>query len=165
MKALDIAKEFIGQTEKPNNGGFYNTRLQAIMSAAGHKKGEAWCCYFAEACFCEPVKDTPKEHELRLLFSANCVQTLKNFEKAGYKISQTPVEGALVIFRRYVNGIPQTTGHAGLCELAHDDANFTSIEGNTNDDGGSEGELVLPKIRNTTKKRTGLNVEGFVIIE
>lgn len=165
MTAVDVAKLFIGEKEKPHNGGFYNPKLQEIMTKSGHHTGEAWCCYFAESCFCEAMKGTAKEKELRMLFSANCVQTMKNFIKAGYKTSITPVAGALVIYRRYVNGTPQNTGHAGICELAIDDERFMDIEGNTNRDGGAEGDSILPKNRSTQRLRNGLNVEVFIIIE
>lgn len=162
MNAIEVAREFIGQKEKPNNGGFYNPRLQKLMDKAKHKEGEAWCCYFAEAVFCEAYPE--REEELRELFSANCVQTAKNFEAAGYDVGLIPVEGALVIWQRFVNGRPTTSGHAGILEIAQNNTSFISIEGNTNEAGSREGELVLPKSRTTNRVATGLNVIAIIDI-
>lgn len=168
MKAIEIAKTFIGEKEKPGNGGFYNEKLQAIMTEAGHKRGEAWCCYFAEACFCESAKlagDIDRLKKLRYLFSANCVVTFNNFKDAGFKISKTPVVGALVIFRKIVEGKPTTSGHAGICSTLINSGSFTAIEGNTNRDGGREGDSVRDKMRFIRKVYNGLELMGFVILE
>lgn len=169
MKASEVAKTFVGEKEKPGNSGFYNQRLQELMTKAGHKTGEAWCCYFAEACFVEAAggDTTERGKLLRTLFSANCVQTWKNFVKAGFKTSMTPVVGALVIFQRRKNGVPTSQGHAAIVkEFSPATPNiFTSIEGNTNSTGSREGDSVQIKRRSMAISPNGLNPLGFVIIE
>ena len=172
MKAIEIARTFIGEKEKPNNGGFYNEELQSMMSAAGHKKGEAWCCYFAEAMF---VKANPElENMLRKFFSGSCVQSFRNFRdglktKQGilaspFLVSRTPIAGALVLWQRYKQGKPTGLGHAGIVTEVVTDMIFKTIEGNTNRDGAREGESVRPKTRSTAWVDNGLNVMGFILI-
>ena len=163
MNVIETALQYWGEKEKPGNAGFYNEKLQAIMTKAGHKKGEAWCAYFAEAVFCEAMPD--REEELRALFSASTVKTFENFRKANFIISKIPVMYSLVIWRRYVNGIAQWQGHAGIVCSVQDELNFKSIEGNTNSDGSREGDSIQIKNRSTAIKKTGLNIMGFVIIQ
>ena|SRR5688572_6160536 len=178
MTPTDIARQFIGEKEKPNNGGFYNPELQAMMTAAGHKKGESWCCYFAEAVFVKAYPD--KEKELRRFFSGSCVQTFRNFRdgvkvkdgKGGIKlitwphgISEKPLVNSLVLWQRYKDGNPTGLGHAGIVTEKVTETIFKDVEGNTNRDGSREGEVVFPKTRSTAWNENGLNVMGFVPIE
>ena len=173
MKIIDIAFPLIGEREKPNNGGFYNEELQAIMTAAGHRKGEAWCCYLMEALFIKAYPE--KESTLRLFFSGSCVQTFRQMRdgvktknglvKSPFEIKHEPVVGALVLWQKYKDGQPTGLGHAGLCTEATTAKIFRTIEGNTNRDGSREGTMILPKLRSTDWTQNGLNIMGFVIIE
>lgn len=165
MTALEYAKTFIGEKEKPNNGGFYNPKLQEIMTRAGHKYGEAWCAYFMEACFCEPIKGTTKEAELRILFSASAVSTYGAFKKNGYKISMIPTVGALVIYRKFKDGQGGWQGHAGIVSEVINEVQFRDIGGNTSAAGSREGTIVGENPRSTKFRSTGLNVMGFITIE
>ena len=172
MKAIDISRVFIGEKEKRGNAGFFNPKLQLIMTEAGHRAGEAWCCYFCEAVFCEAAQQAgheEREKELRKLFSANCVQTFRNFVKSGkYKVSKTPIAGALVIFQKMKQGLPTSSGHAAIVEdvaPGGDTTHFTTIEGNTNSSGSREGDSVQRKKRSTKPMINGLSVLGFVVIE
>lgn len=172
MKVIEIGLPFIGEKEKPNNGGFYNEELQKMMTEAGHRKGEAWCCYLMEALF---VKAYPeRESVFRLFFSGSCVQTFRNMRdgvktknglvKSPFTISQKPVVGALVLWQKYKDGQPTGLGHAALCYEATTETIFRTLEGNTNRDGSREGTMILPKVRSTAWQQNGLNVMGFVII-
>lgn len=164
MSVIEIAKKYIGQTEKPGNMGFNDAAFEKKMQAVGFQKKQAWCCYFAELGFKEAIPE--KAAELDKLFDASTVKTFKNFEAAGYEISQVPVPGALVIWQMYVNGKPQWTGHAGICvsvKLPHD---FASIEGNTNDKGGREGFIVAQHDHKVVRNiQNGHRPLGFVIIK
>jgi hypothetical protein len=163
MGVVETAKKYLGQTEKPNNQGFNDLEYETKMIAVGFQKGQAWCSYFAELVFKEAYPD--KFEELDKLFSASAVQTFKNFTDAKYKVSTTPVVGALVIWQYYENGKPGWTGHAGIVSKRLSDSSFQSIEGNTNDNGGREGYIVAEKTRSTGKKKNGLNVLGFITID
>lgn len=155
MKQIEIAKKYIGQKEKPGNDFDTDTPLGKILKDAGHKDGEAWCAYFAEAVFVET---------LRHLFSASTVTTFHNFKNAGYEISETPKIGALVIWQRYTGGKPTWQGHCGIVTCVNEDNSFFSIEGNTDKAGSRTGGSVQENPHTLARVRDGLNVLGFVKI-
>lgn len=161
MNVIEIAKSYIGETEKPNNAGFNDQLFQKKMEEVGFIKGQAWCSYFAELCFKEAnQKDWWK---LEALFNASAVKTFDNFKKAEYKISDKPFVGALVIWQQQKAGKPQWQGHAGIVVEASGDT-FKSVEGNTNDGGGREGYIVALKNRKVQKVTNGLQTLGFIKI-
>lgn len=164
MAVVDIARSFIGERETKGNKFEGDTEFERLIKEAGHLDGEAWCCLAAEVVF---KKALPHLHKtLDKLFSKNCMQTYRNFVKAGYKVSQEPVVGALVIWCKMVNGKETEKGHAGVCTKALDKIFFWSVEGNTNAAGGREGEVMAEKTtRSTRKVKNGLQVKGFIIIE
>lgn len=159
MSVVDIARKYIGQTEKPGNAGFSDAEFEIRMKAVGFQKGHAWCSYFAELCF----KEAYPEKELDKLFSASAVQTFKNFKDAGYPVDLIPEAGKLVIWQNMTQGIPQWSGHVGIVTVVMANC-FSTIEGNTNDSGGREGIEVAEKVRTLNRKHTGLNVLGFITI-
>lgn len=163
MTVQEIAKKYIGKTEKPGNMGFNDVEFEKKMKAVGFQPTHAWCCYFAELCFKEAFPE--KAAALDKLFSASTVQTFNNFKKAGYKISATPVPGALMIWQSYSKGKALITGHAGIC-IQGGGNSCRTVEGNTNDGGGREGYIVAEKTRivNTTATE-GLRLLGFIKIE
>jgi len=164
MTVIDVARKYIGQTEKPGNMGFNDAAFEKKMQAVGFQKKQAWCSYFSELCFKEAYPELA-DH-LDKLFNASAVQTFKNFEAAGYEISQVPVPGTLVIWQHYVNGKAQWQGHAGVCVSARLPHDFGTVEGNTNDGGGREGYIVAARDRKLVRNiQNGLRVLGFVIIK
>lgn len=162
MKVIDTAKKYVGQFELPGNAGFKNAEFQKSLEADGWQKSQAWCCYFAEMVFEEAYPEIEKE--LDKLFSANCVKTLENFEKAGYYISTIPVTGSLMIMRKYVDNKPTEQGHAGIVIETINNSEWKSVEGNTNSAGSREGDSVQIKHRSLMYHPTGLRVAGFVVI-
>jgi len=136
--------------------------LGEILLKAGQKDGEAWCCYFAEAIFCEAYPQS--EVSLRKLFSASCVQTFKNFTAKGFSTGMIPKPNALMIMQNYKDGAPLMTGHAGIVDSVNQDGTWYSIEGNTNDGGSREGDSVQLKHRANIRKLKGLNLLGFVYV-
>jgi hypothetical protein len=155
MKQIEIAQKYLGHKEKPGNDFDENTPLGKILKEAGHKDGEAWCCYWVEAIFVET---------LRALFSASTVQTFHNFKKAGYEISDTPKVGTMVIWQRYKNGLPTWQGHTGIVTCVNPDGSFGTIEGNTSEKGSREGTSVQEQVRQNKRVENGLNILGFVKI-
>lgn len=160
----EIAFSYVGMTELKGNRFTDETILGKMLHAAGQKDGESWCCYFCEGVFKQALPTHFKE--LDRLFSANCVQTLKNFTKAGYPILKFPKPGTLMIMQRFVNGVPQTTGHAGIPYKAKSTWEFECIEGNSNDEGSANGYEVAHQLNRQVLavKQNGLKVIGFVDI-
>lgn len=162
MSVVEIAKSYIGKTEKPSNSGFNDEVFEQKMEEVGFEKGQAWCSYFAELVFKEAY---PTNKELDKLFNASTVQTFANFKKKHPdKIFSTPIVGSLVIWQTQKAGVPQWTGHAGICVEVTDTKTFKSVEGNTNDKGGREGYTVALKTRKVQKVKDGLQVLGFIKI-
>src|SRR5690606_18642823 len=97
MKQIEIAKKYVGIKEVKGNMGFLDADFDKKMRAVGFQDGHAWCAYASELVFKEAFPE--RFDEFDKLFSASAVQTFKNFEAAGYTISDKPVEGALVIWQ------------------------------------------------------------------
>lgn len=162
LRLIEAARRDLGKEEKPGNQGWYDDSLQKEMEEDGWGPGMAWCAFIVEKWAEEAFPEI--ESKLDKLFSGSAVQTFRNFKKAGYQISDTPVAGSIVIWQKYNNGVPHWSGHAGICTEAISDTEFKSIEGNTNASGGREGVVVAEKRRKIVKLKTGLNVLGFIVI-
>lgn len=163
MNALvEAARKDLGKKEKPGNSGWYDKLLEKHMKEDGWSHGMAWCAFIVEKWAEEAYPD--QEQKLDKLFSGSAVQTFRNFKKAGYTTSKTPVVGAIVIWQKHVKGAPHWSGHAGIVSEVINDKEFKSIEGNTNSAGSREGNVVAEKHRKIMKFETGLNVLGFIIL-
>lgn len=163
MTPSEVARQYIGQTEKPGNMGFNDVVFEKKMEEVGFVKGHAWCAYFAELVFKEAFPE--KFDELDKLFSGSTIQTFRNFRDAAYPIGYVPVVNHLVIWQRYLDGQPQPTGHAGVVSEVKSTWEFKSIEGNTNDQGGREGYIVAEHERKVLAEvKTGLKILGFIQI-
>lgn len=162
-RLVEIAKKDLGKKEKPGNGGWYDEYLQKEMEKDGWSKGMAWCAFIVEKWVEEAYPW--KEEALDKLFSGSAVLTFRNFKKAGYKISKTPVLGSIVVWQKYKQGVPHWSGHAGIVSEVISDKEFKSIEGNTNSKGSREGNIVAEKHRKIMKFETGLNVLGFIVLD
>jgi hypothetical protein len=165
MKVVEVARKYLGKTEKPGNMGFTDADFEQRMVDVGFQKGHAWCAYFTELCFKEAYPE--KFDEFDRLFSASTIQTFRNFQKAGYHTSMVPEAGDLVIWQNYKDGKPLATGHAGIVTWESDSnlSGFKSIEGNTSAGKSREGFIVAEHPRNVDPNvKKGLKVLGFVKI-
>jgi hypothetical protein len=160
MTLSEVARQYVGKTEKPGNKGFNDLVFETKMISVGFASGQAWCSYFAELVAKEALPT--KAVELNKHFSASAVQTFKNFTDAGYQISKIPVKDSVVIWQNYKDGKPQWTGHAGIVSNVLSKTSFQSIEGNTNDNGGREGYIVAEKTRTIATRKDGLDILGFI---
>jgi len=162
MTPSQVARKYLGQTEKPGNSGFNDATFEDKMEEVGFQKGHAWCAYFAELVFKEAI---PEREELDTLFSGSTVLTFRNFRDAAYMISQVPRVDHLVIWQTMKNGKPMATGHAGIVSEVTSLWEFKSIEGNTNSHGGREGFEVSEKDRKVLANvENGLKILGFIAI-
>lgn len=158
QKAVDVARSYIGQTEKPKNSGFNDAEFEAKMKDVGFGAGQAWCAYFAELCYKE-AGVLPFD-ELDKLHSASATKTFQNFKDAGYQVLRDPLPGCLVVWRHGSGW----SGHIGIVSHMVNGDFFKSIEGNSNDAGGREGFIVSEQLRRmkTPFSETGLNLIGFI---
>lgn len=169
MKAIEqlivnTAKSYVGQKEKKANSGFVDKDFLKKMKDAGWQEGWPWC-----SCFCEMVMREVYEKNIgfpeklamvKKFITPSAVTTYNNFKAAGL-VTDKPTPGALVVWRNG-NG---WTGHIGIViEADILKKTFQAVEGNTNDAGGREGEVVAIKTRQLdfTHKKIGLNLLGFI---
>lgn len=165
-KIISVAKGFLGQLEKPGNMGFQDPVFDAKMRAVGFMNTHAWCAYAAELVYTDA--EVLPITTLRRLHSAGAVRTYRNYAKAfPSAVSKLPSIGALVAWRKMVNGKPdpQGRGHIGVCETGKRDGNtFKTFEGNTNKAGSREGDQFAEKIRSLDafNETNGLQLLGFI---
>lgn len=166
-----IAHLFVGIKELGNNEGFehkffkrFNMLFEELMFAVGWKEGHAWCAYFAELVWKLAYRqDSTMVDRLGELFSANAVQTWKNFSNSEFDCSKIPAPGDVLIYQLYIDGKPTTSGHAAIVIKVNDGTLINTIEGNTNIKGSRDGDGVHPKKRKINfEKTSGLVPLGFI---
>lgn len=160
-KILSVAKKYIGKRELTGNSGFVDADFEKRMSQVGWSKSMAWCSFFAELVWKEAHQDNLEMVKLiDKLFSASATATYKNFNESGlFVVSKTPVIGSLAVWRYGTNW----KGHIGITSKIFGEM-FYCIEGNTNDDGGREGNQVAERLRSIdySIKENRLNLLGFI---
>jgi len=163
QRIVSIAQAFVNQTELPGNSGFTDKEFERRMVDVGWVRGQAWCAYFAELVWKKAYEGNDFVTKmLDKCFSGSATETYRRFDTAvGFETSQTPVPGALVVWR-LGNG---WMGHAGIVEKILPSGSFTCIEGNSNNNGSREGVKVVIKTRrlNRQYQPSGLNLVGFVL--
>ncbi len=156
-----IAKSYLGKTEKPGNSGFNDPEFEKKMKGIGWVKGDPWCADEAKLIWMEANSGDVETQKLIAKYcSGSSIQTYKNFKASKeFHVSSIPVIGAIVVWQEG-NG---ATGHEGVV-ISLDGNSFNSVEGNTNDKGGSEGYICAEKTRMLNKpfNPNGLNVLGFI---
>jgi hypothetical protein len=161
-KVLKISQAFIGQMEKSGNSGFQNAEMEKLMKEVGWRPGDAWCVYFAKLMWYMQAPNWLKP-KIKTAISGNSQTTWDNVSKdPAFVVSRIPRPGDLVIWQNFKNGVGSWTGHAGIVKKVNLN-DFTTVEGNTNDAGGSEGVEVAEKVRKYDFTReNGLRLKGFV---
>lgn len=160
-----------GQKEVKGNHGWKDKDFDIQMKSTGWLDGQAWCAYWVEKIWCQ-VYDSDTSKILRRFFSANAVGTYDNFwSSPDFIRSKEPVEGAVVIWQHVKNGEPSYVGgsnwirgHAGIVIDTEGDINyFTTLEGNSNSEGGREGiEVARQRRKLDFGKQNGLQLIGFI---
>lgn len=163
-KFIVLAAEFyVGQTEKPNNGGFTNASFEAEMVKAGFYKGAPWCAFFAKLILLKAyTNNVGLKAIINSHFNGSALQTLNNLKaNKTFTIGNAPKVGAVVI---WANG-KGPAGHVGIVGSV-DLTNNTMqcIEGNTNNSGSREGNQVAIKTRTINRefRAKGLNIAGYI---
>jgi hypothetical protein len=161
-KVVKFSESLVGQTEIAGNLGFNNAEFQKMMEEVGWEPGDAWCVYFAKVIWYNMAPAFLKEKILKKV-SGSSWQTYTNLRQdPSFVIKDIPKPGDMAIWMMYSNGRPTGNGHAGIVKMLGF-GNFTTIEGNTNNEGGTEGYIVAEKTRPidyTTKN--GLRLLGFI---
>jgi hypothetical protein len=161
-RVVKFSESLVGQSEIAGNIGFTNEEFGKLMKEVGWETGDPWCVYFAKLVWYNMAPDWLKAKILKRV-SGSSLQTWENLKNdASFKVSTIPQAGDMAIWRKYDNGVATWEGHAGIVKSLGF-GNFTTIEGNTNEFGGTEGYIVAEKTRPidyTTKD--GLRLIGFI---
>lgn len=143
-RSLDPVKELDGQ----NNRGYFP---DAINSFCGSPLGSSWCLNF-----CHYVGiHTLGSARWPLGRNGNC-DVLYRFAKKRGIVGTSPQQGA--IFLKINPNDEADATHAGFVDLAKADGSFTTVEGNSNTDGSSNGTAV---VRITRPRKNG---ERYVFV-
>lgn len=170
-KIKNVALSYVGKTETSGNSGFSDPVFQKKMQATGWQKGYPWCAFYAELVVTEAFRALGRQLEvlkLETIFSGSAVETYTRFKAAGFRTIgmpnlERPKVGDLVVWR-LGNG---WQGHIGVVVGLNKDGSFATVEGNTNANGGREGNAVAQKKRWVGEpfNAKGLNLIGFVTLE
>lgn len=151
-----IARQFVGQRERPGNTGWLDADFEADMVRMGWKRGQAWCAYFVRLCVRLGIGLVDKT-------SPSAVTTYRNYLKAGLAGPEPRVD-SIACWQHWKGGKATVFGHVAIVEKVDPVMRTMScIEGNTDGSGGREGDGVYRKTRYTYPRPTanGLVLLGF----
>lgn len=144
-KIIDVATTQVGVHEGRSDGHWNNDqRYSDEVPGLEWSDGQPWCATFVSWC--------AMKAGLEALYSrtASC-DVAGGWFKQRHAWSEYPAIGAQVFY-----GSPSDLNHTGIV-IDYDADTITTIEGNTNDDGGREGDGVYRKVR----QRRSTNVIGY----
>jgi hypothetical protein len=171
LRALIVAKAeyHLGEREI----GFTNTgpQVDQFLGYVGLDPGYAWCMAFA----CYVVGNSATESgfdisDTTLIKTASCSVQANHARDLGVLVGSMDVmSGATVINAGDVMLVWEGGDyhHSGIVELPPTAASgwmFSTIEGNTNQDGGSEGYEVARQRRNATAAADGHSLYAFITV-
>lgn len=156
------SRYYIGYREKKGNKGFLSASFEKEMKSIGWYLGAPWCMFFVKLIWRKAYKNDERLLDVvNRMLNGSALMSLNNIKNNGtFTVSDTPVPGAIVIWRLGNS----TSGHAAIVMPYEGVNTFKTTEGNTNDHGSREGEVVAEKLRTLTRafKAEGLNLVGFI---
>lgn len=155
---ITTAKQYIGQEEIQPNLGFKDPTFAAKMNKVGFYKGASWCGFFDMVVVLDVYKDSKWLPLLKKHMSASTQTMYANFLKSPeFHVSKEFKSGCIVIWQHG----DTDNGHTGIGDT-DTDANFTSIEGNTNNNGSSNGFEVCENRHTYNFGPAGFHLKGFI---
>lgn len=161
---LAYASWYDGYKEKKGNSGFENADFEIEMKSVGWYFGAPWCMFFVFLIWKKVFrKDAEALASILKTFNGSAKQTADRVKKEGYfETGTTPEAGAICIWL-LGNG---PSGHAGIVKKVEAKNNtMYNVEGNTNNAGNREGEVVNANKPRTIKRDfqpKGLNVYLYI---
>jgi hypothetical protein len=146
LKALEIAKEYLGVTEHPL-GSNKGPEVKKFLNSVGLDEGYSWCAAFLYFCFNDASK---KLTVINPLIKTGGV--LKHYNETKGVKAAIPQKGDI-----FIMDFGKGKGHTGLVDEVNLNAKtFTTVEGNSDSSGSRTGGSVC---KNTRKMNT---VKGFI---
>ncbi|MNK47610.1 CHAP domain protein [compost metagenome] len=163
-KIIAYSSWYDGRQEISGNKGFKDKAFEKEMKSVGWYVGAPWCAFFTKLILKKAYADN-KELQAVILKCCNgsAKQTADNLKASGvFEFGTEPKPGALVI---WLNG-KGPAGHAGLVKSV-DTKNNTmyNVEGNTNNTGNRDGEVVnahKPRTISRPFQANGLNIYLYI---
>jgi hypothetical protein len=161
-RVVRFSRSLVGMTEIAGNMGFTNEQFERLMKEVGWREGDAWCVFFVKLVWYNMAPEWLKA-KIKRRVTGSTWTTWENLkDDPNFQISAVPKAGDMVIWRLYRDGEPTWDGHAGVVKSVGY-GNFTTIEGNTNSLGGTEGFEVAEKTRTIDYTvKNGLRLIGFI---
>jgi hypothetical protein len=133
--ALALAHAQLGTRENPNNWG---SRVSQFLAAVGWNKPAPWCAAFVIWCTDKAAKSRGAKAGIKR--TASCTLFRQWAKRRGFLIER-PTPGDIFILWRTVEGVMRPA-HMGFVLDVRSDS-FTTVEGNSNNDGSREGKEVV----------------------
>lgn len=151
--ALAIIEKALSQVGVKEVGFNSGAQIQEYQKVIGTAESEAWCMSFAQWC----TKQVCTEFGIANVLhpSEHCLTVFNNTPEK--YISKEPKIGSLFIHKTY----GKESGHCGWVKETSTTAKFSTIEGNTNAAGSSEGDGVYESWRLITGTPTK-SLLGFI---
>lgn len=156
------AQRWVGVRESSRNAGWAVESFQRAVD--GKANQEAWCMAFVQ--FCVKHVDAIGQamqlglHKPAVIFASEHCLTVWNKTPAAQRQAK-PQLGSVVIWQNHdINGVGLLSGHTGIV-IAVGGNGFQTVEGNTGDSGGREGDGVYLKTRSYSGHGM-LRVKGFI---
>lgn len=166
-RTVRYAGKWVGEKEIAGNMGFEDEELDRLMREYGDfRDTQAWCASFVKMIYMQKLG---KKYETLIneLITPSTQTTWENFKNDNsglFIMSDKAKKGAIVIWQKYNNGKPTWQGHTGIVKKVKKDK-YTTIEGNTNAQGGREGIEIAEKERTYNYNTTnGLRLKGFIYL-
>lgn len=138
MTTVQLASLLLFVREKTNqNDGPW---VEAILRVTGNAKGDPWCAAFVSFVLCIVNGGTSP-----LPMTASC-QAIREYAVAHGMLTTTPDAGDVFLLLDGANH----AHHTGFCASQVADGVFSTIEGNTNDNGSRDGYGVFARRRSLT---------------
>lgn len=167
-KIIAIATDFIGLGEVESNSHWDDPRTKFkdtdkdvwlrswMRKFQGWTPGAPYCAAFAGACAAAALKGFSLDYEKFIAaWTAHCMTNVRALSKKKL-LSASPVAGSLWLARHGTTD----SGHAGIVQQVFGDA-MATIEANTNDAGGREGDGIFTK-KLPVVGRGKLATQGFL---
>lgn len=159
---VSASRYYIGQLEKKSNSGFVSSEFEKEMKSVGFYRGAPWCMFFVKLIWIKAYrKDERLSSVVNRMLNGSAMMSLNNMmNNASFIVSEEPLPGSIAIWRHGSTD----RGHAGIVIASIDANTFKTVEGNTNQHGSREGEIVAEKLRTLKRpfKSDGLNLIGFI---
>lgn len=172
QKIKEVAEQYEGIIEKPNNSGWYDVSFETKMKNLGWIMGEPWCACFVKQVWieaCDVLKYKFVSTILKKQMTKSAYGTYLNLTSNGFWVNKIPEQGDLVCWRNYIIKnkvlVPTWHGHIGIDLWNENDSekHFITLDGNSNPEGGREGYIIGRIERNLNFEiQKGLTLLGFI---